>query len=77
MYMMCLYAGIIWKPEVVFIVRRPDGLSGPCLRAEEGTLNFEQVSGAAGVERQTGKHVCVGLVFDGLLRGMKHPEDFD
>lgn len=33
------------------------------------TLNFKQVSEAAGW-RQTGKHVCVGSVLDGLERGL-------
>lgn len=31
------------------------------------TLNFEQVSEAAGW-RQTGKHVCIGSVLNGLER---------
>lgn len=48
------------------------------------TLNFEQVSEAAGW-RQTGKHVCIGSVLNGLerererprlARGLMHPQCF-
>lgn len=76
-WMLHVYAGIISRSEVALIVRFPDGLWWPqrCVFVLKwATLNLEQVSEAAGW-RQTGNHVCISSVLNGLEGDLSQPED--
>ncbi|KAK5934546.1 hypothetical protein CgunFtcFv8_014936 [Champsocephalus gunnari] len=71
---MQVYAGIIRGVKWLSLCGARMVFDGCVSALKWATLNFQQVSAAAGW-RQTGKHVCVSSVLNGLERGLAERED--